>query len=448
MPVENVTANRLYKLPHASNLTADDVERLIDALGAVDSDVASLLASLAAKAGLSSPVFTDVPEAPTAVAGTSSAQIATTAFVAGEIDALDIEGEFDAVDAALAKRVSVDGAQAFSDAEKGRGRANLGVDVLGGFRNKIINGDFDFWQRSTSQTTNGYGAADRWRLDTLGSTKTLTRENFTLGQADVPGNPRHFVRTVVSSVAGAGNYAQLQQRIEHVRTLSGRKATVTFWAKADAARSMSAEIVQFFGAGGSPSAVEFGVNVQKVTLGTEWTKFSYTVDITSVLEKTLGSDGNSFLSIVFWFDAGSSFDARTSSLGQQSGTFDIAHVSIVEGDATAEADPFSPRHLGQELTLCQRYFQMLNGYNNNYGYADGYEGAARRRYWASRLPTIMRATPSVTENPTFTVSGGGSTTAGGAFASTEGVVIRTASDIPAGGSVIWGSGTIALDAEI
>ena len=34
----------------------------------------------------------------------------------------------------------------------------------------------------------------------------------------------------------------------------------------------------------------------------------------------------------------------------------IAHVSLVEGDATNEDDPFSQRHIQQEVALCQRYF--------------------------------------------------------------------------------------------
>lgn len=34
-------------------------------------------------------------------------------------------------------------------------------------------------------------------------------------------------------------------------------------------------------------------------------------------------------------------------------------VSLVKGDATAEDDPFSPRHIQQEKNLCQRYFRKV-----------------------------------------------------------------------------------------
>lgn len=52
------------------------------------SDVTGLAAAIDAKAGLASPSFTGTPSAPTAAAGTNSVQIATTAYVRGEVSAL------------------------------------------------------------------------------------------------------------------------------------------------------------------------------------------------------------------------------------------------------------------------------------------------------------------------------------------------------------------------
>jgi hypothetical protein len=245
---------------------------------------------------------------------------------------------------------------ALDETEQGQARANIGADLLGGFRNKVINGDFDIWQRATSQTSSGYGSDDRWQNNNTGSTKTASRQTFTAGQTDVPGNPTYFSRTVVTSVAGAGNFACKIQPIENVRTVSGKKATVTFYAKADASKNIGINIRQYFGTGGSPSAsVDTGCGLKALT--TSWQKFSFVVDVPNISGKTLGTNNDHSLQLEVWFDAGSTFASRAQSVGQQSGTFDIAHVSIVEGDATAEDDPFSPRHIQQEEALCQRYLE-------------------------------------------------------------------------------------------
>jgi hypothetical protein len=232
-----------------------------------------------------------------------------------------------------------------------------GYNFTGAYRNKIINGDFDFWQRGTTQSVFGYGSADRWLSGPLGSTNVMSRQAFTAGQTDVPGEPTFFCRNVVTSVASASNLVRTEQRIEDVRTLAGKTATLTFYAKADAPRPMSTSLVQSFGTAGSASIATIGVN--KVTLQTTWQKFSYSFVVPSIAGKTLATDGTHYLGVRFWFDAGSSQDALTNFLGQQSGTFDIAHVSLVEGDATGETEPFEQRHNAQELALCLRYYQNL-----------------------------------------------------------------------------------------
>lgn len=259
---------------------------------------------------------------------------------------------------------------------------------LNSFRNQIINGDFRIWQRGTVQTASGYGSDDRWNNQHLGSTKTASRQTFTVGQSDVPGNPVFFSRTVVTSVAGAGNFVNKVQPIEGVETLSAGKATVTFYAKADASKNIAIELTQNFGTGGSPSTNITGLGSRLCACTTSWQKFTFTVDIPSISGKTLGSTGNDFVGIVFWFDAGSSYNSRTANLGQQSGTFDIAHVSFVEGDATQETDPFSPRHVTEELALCQRYYQSFTMYIGGYGLG----GSGIQTF--STLIYTMRVTPS------------------------------------------------------
>lgn len=231
---------------------------------------------------------------------------------------------------------------------------------LAGFRNAVINGNFDIWQRGTSFSALGYGV-DRFVNAIVGSSCTMSRQTFALGQTDVPNNPKYFCRMAVTSAAGATNYAIMMHRIEGVQTFAGQTVTVSFYAKAAAARPIAVELNQFFGNGGTPSADVNAAGVTKVTLGTTWQRVTLTATMPSVSGKTLGTGNDDYLGLFIWFDAGSSYNSRTSSLGQQSGTFDIAQIQVEQG---SYATAFERRPLATELSLCNRYgrwvpFNML-----------------------------------------------------------------------------------------
>jgi len=229
------------------------------------------------------------------------------------------------------------------------------VEQVHRHKNAIINGNFDIWQRGTSQTVvNNYGADDRWKNTFLGSSLVTTRETFTLGQTDVPNNPKYFSRTVATSVAASTNYVTKRQKIENVKTFSGETLTLSFWAKADSAKNIATEFRQHFGLGGSPSASVLSIGVTTHALTTSWQQFIVTVEVPSISGKTLGTDTDGDFQLMFWLEAGSNFDLRTNSLGQQSGTFDIAQVQIERGN---QATDFEYRNVVEELMLCQRYFE-------------------------------------------------------------------------------------------
>jgi len=258
---------------------------------------------------------------------------------------------------------------------------------LAGFRNAIINGNFDIWQRGTSHSTNGYGSADRWINNLSGSSCTMSRQNFTLGQTDVPGEPTYFCRMAVTSVAGANNISTLLHRIEDVRTLAGQQITVSFWAKADAAKPIFIELSQGYGTGGSPSSQTFATGAKK-NLTTSWQKITHTTTVPSVSGKTIGSDANSSFNLQIWFDAGSNFNSRTDSLGHQSGTFDIAQVQVEAGPV---ATPFESRPIGTELALCQRYY-----HETQFGITCGAIANGQVLAGMCYYPVAMRVNPTIT----------------------------------------------------
>jgi hypothetical protein len=259
------------------------------------------------------------------------------------------------------------------------------------FRNGFINGNFDIWQRATSQTASGYGSADRWLMARAGSTNTTSRQAFTLGQTDVPNNPKYYVRHVVASSAGASNFAVMRQNIEDVTKYAGQTVTISFYAKADAAKPISVTADQSFGTGGSPSA-QVSITGVKTTLSTSWARYTVQLAIPSVSGKTLGTNGDDYFQIQFWMDAGSDYNARTVSLGQQSGTFEFAQCQI---EAGSSATRFEQRPIGIEESLCQRYALRLLQVGVSTRWGHGHALSTTQVQAIIALLNTMRATPTL-----------------------------------------------------
>lgn len=257
-----------------------------------------------------------------------------------------------------------------------------------GRRNLILNGNFDVWQRSTSGTS-GY-VSDRWTTGNVnGTTTAISQQSFTVGQTDVPGEPKYYHRTVVTSASASNSLSIFEQKVEDVRTGAGQLVTISFYAKADSNKNMAFELVQDFGSGGSSDVNTLGV--QKFSLTSSWQKFTKTVTLPSISGKTVGT--SSYLACNFWMDAGSSFNSRTDSLGNQSGTFDIAQMQLELGNV---ATPFEHRSYGEELALCQRYYYKQHPPSGSFfgvGNIDGSNGSQIRLFF----PVEMRTSPTSVE---------------------------------------------------
>lgn len=221
--------------------------------------------------------------------------------------------------------------------------SSLGSSALSpaglGFRNVIINGGFDVWQRGTSVTpASGYGyGADRWRTYSYGaSTSTISQQTFTAGTAPVAGQEgKYFLR-----VNSTSTQTYLAQPIEGVRSLAGRNVAVSFWAKASSGTpTLTAYLNQYFGTGGSPSA-DVLTTVGSVTLTTTWTQYRMTIVCPSISGKTIGTGGNDYLEFYF--------------LSVVNNAIDFYGIQV-EGNAVPT--PFEQRPIGVELALCQRYYE-------------------------------------------------------------------------------------------
>jgi hypothetical protein len=228
--------------------------------------------------------------------------------------------------------------------------ANLNGGQLAGFRNRIINGNFDIWQRGTSfnVTNTATYTADRWRcrFNGSGGTRTLSQSAFGLGQTAVQGQPKYYLRYAQTGAGSGATYNQLEQRIEGVSTFAGQQVTISFYAKrlGGSFTLPSLSFAQVFGTGGSPSATEYLTFGADTAITTSFTKYSFTVDIPSIAGKVLGSTGDDYLAVRFGLPVNAAF------------TLDIAQVQIEPGPV---ATPFEQRPIGVELALCKRYAQWV-----------------------------------------------------------------------------------------
>jgi hypothetical protein len=153
--------------------------------------------------------------------------------------------------------------------------------------NAIINGAFDIFQRGTSITAGiSTYVSDRWATvaNHSGGSVVYTKQTFTPGSSPVSGVP-NYLRMTATSPTGA-SYNTLYQRIEDVNTFAGQTVTLSFYAKADATRSVTISPFQDFGSGGSS---QVGITTSTVSLTTTMTRFTYTFAVPSITGKTVGT---------------------------------------------------------------------------------------------------------------------------------------------------------------
>ncbi len=246
------------------------------------------------------------------------------------------------------------------------------ISPIAGYKNKIINGNFDIWQRGISRNRNSAGEntatylADKWAhsstTEELGGTPAqvnISRGAFTIGQTEVLGNPRYFWRITNSTQGtdlGAPSYDCVQQGIEDARTLAGKDYTCSFYARSSiAGKVLGYRTSQFFGIVEDEND-ETLVDTGAVTLTNDWQKFTFSGTFPSVTGATIDQD-ISAITVAFFFQksTGLGWEDDTAFAWGGTGTVDIAQVQLEEGSVTT---PFEFRPIGVEQELCERYYEQ------------------------------------------------------------------------------------------
>jgi hypothetical protein len=227
--------------------------------------------------------------------------------------------------------------------------------------------------------------------DGTGATRTVSQQAFTPGTAPVAGyEAANFLR-VAQTVAGSGaTYQIIGQKIEDARTFANQQVTFSFFAKADAPRTLTLQFHREYGSGGSSAEFSILPSAPSFSVTTSWARYTATVTVPSVAGKTIGAGS------LVWPHLNLPFNTTQ--------TIDIWGVQL---EAGSSATPFrrNANSLQGELAACQRYYYRQNLPNNQ---AAG-SGAATSTTAAAIhiIPKVtMRVSPTSVEFATLNISDG------------------------------------------
>jgi len=294
-------------------------------------------------------------------------------------------------------------------------------------KNLIINGAMNIAQRlggGVATTSQGYQTVDRFQVGYSGADENLTQMQGSVSSGTTPytlgfRNTLKITNGNQTSGAGASDYVYIDMALEG-QDVAGSGwnynsassfITFSFWIKSSVAQSFKGYFITEDGTNYS-----YAFDTGSLSADT-WTKVTKTISGNSNL--TINNDTGRAFSFSIWPFIGTGLtdssvtenawithngsartkDATSTWWTTNDATFELTGVQLEVSD---HATDFEHRSFGQELALCQRYFEFIKF---NYYYFTGYyEGAG-----SPRIPlqwnVEKRATPTVIL-PTIGLSSG------------------------------------------
>lgn len=287
-------------------------------------------------------------------------------------------------------------------------------------RNKIIGGDFTTnpWQRGTSVTniSTATYTADRWNMNIGGGgggggvvSNVKTIDSPTVSQAGI--FSQHCLNTTVTTLVatiGTGKFAIIEQSIEGYNAASfgfgqagSRFVTLSFWVKAT--KTGIRCIALRNGATNRSYVAEYTVNTTNTW---EFKVITMPVDTSG----TWAYDNTSGLQLAFSLATGTSL--QTTATTWQTGAFlstanqvndldtvgNTFKIALVQLEAGSTATPFETRSIGQEQSLCERYFRAIRMSMSVYALAGNGTGYGQTGITMRATPTVLNPVISSVSN--------------------------------------------------
>jgi hypothetical protein len=338
---------------------------------------------------------------------------------------------------------------------------SLGAGNASIMKNRIINGSMVIDQRNAGASvtpTAGQYLLDRYYYQASQASKFTMQQNA--GSVTPPvGFSNYLGLTVASSVSiAAGDYFELVQRIEGFNTAdlgfgtaNAKTVTLSFWV-------YSSLTGTFGGALQNSAANRSYLFSYSIPTANTWTQIAITIagdtsgtwigatnGIGMVVEFSLGMGSTYTSTAGSWLSGG--YFAPTGSVNVVATAGATFYITGVQLEVGSSATGYEYRQYGQELALCQRYYQVMQiaGQNAGVGVFRGSSSAGATELAVNITEAPMRTNPTVT-----TVSGGTSLTISSLGGSTSSFTItyNTAVNSNVTGQVIRlrGGGSLTNDA--
>jgi hypothetical protein len=342
---------------------------------------------------------------------------------AGSADAITLDPNGGAVLAGVTTVTSVKVGAAVTISESGIEASGIGITCaningtqIGGRRNIIINGAMNVAQRGTSVavsdgTNEGYQSLDRYK------TYTNNSGAYTVSQdTDVPtdysfGRFKNSYKvdvTTADTSIGSGDLIRVEQDIEAQDiansgwdyTSSSGKITLSFWVKSVKAGTYVVVIQTVDGTAYS-YAIEYTLSANT------WTHVSKTIPGNSNLTIDDNSDAGLKIHWILCSGSDNNLTADTWTSGLKYGTTNQAnlfdstdnnwYLTGVQLEVGTQATPFEHRPIGEETTLCQRYYFRFTASTSGTHIAMGHQMTSSAAKIILPFPTSMRTRPTAVE---------------------------------------------------
>jgi hypothetical protein len=264
------------------------------------------------------------------------------------------------------------------------------TDQIFGFKNKIINGSLQVWQRGTSQSTGGFGSVDRFYFGWgSGALSVVKGQDIQPSPASVDG---HYMLLGGTGLVNGYFY----HAVEGVRTFAGQTCTLSYYYTNVSGTDTGGTpyIRQVFGTGGSGDVDTQPISDTSVLVnGSNQFRRTLVFNLPSVSGKTIGANNCSRIIVPC------------------AGTFQKAYWSF-QLEAGSAATSFDALPYAAELASCQRYYEK--SYNQGTAPGTVTPSPFRTHIQASNqyasinglFATPKRANPTVVSyNPATGVSG-------------------------------------------